>query len=153
MKTATPQSQSQPQPVKSPDRLTIIEQVYHRSKGFDPFTYSLRFNTKLHCSESEQAFQRRYIVGTEWETVSHGWVESPKYLWVENHGADPLNVQPTPEVAAERANRIIEISYRNEPDWLVYPGEAIRVCPSTLDGLMIRSRDEPTRITITIVQG
>jgi len=135
----------------SGDRLTISEQIYIRHlEGEGPTVFTHRYNTPL--SSEEQPYSRRYKIGTVWEDLSVGWITDAKYLWIENHGAGKLQRQPTLSEAEKRANRIVEISFREDPDLFVYPGESIRVSPSNLTSIQLRVRDEPTFVTVTLVQ-
>jgi len=132
-------------------RLSIAEHIYfNQGPDFEMFGFTHRFTAK--DTAEEQAFQRRYKIGTDWESLQCGWITEAKYLWIENHGAGRLQLNPSEEESAARANRVTEITFRDEVDLVVYPGESVRISPFNLSLMKIRVRDEPTFITVTLIQ-
>mgnify|MGYP003626866667 CR=1 FL=1 len=131
-------------------RLTINEQVYF-SQEEKPFLLSHRFNTR-NVNGDEQPYSRRYKVATVWEPLKCGWVTDAAFLWIQNHGAGRLQKQPTEDEVNQRVNRIIELTFSEDPDILIHPGESIRISPATLEGIQLRSRDEVTPVTVTLIQ-
>jgi hypothetical protein len=143
-----------------PNRLTVVETIYHQSKDNDPVSSQTGFCRNLETEE--QVYRRDLHLDAEkgWQPLDIGWLRESgcSHLSVTNKGGKRSTVQPTPEERAEMATRIVDIYYgwtaptaeTNPLDCLTFllPGESFRVTPMNPGLFYLRCRQGKTMATI-----
>ena len=143
-----------------PDRLTVVETVYHRSIGQEPSMFDSRFSREL--KTRDQPYGPRRLVATEkWALVDLGWVKSAGMIVVRNEEGQHLQANPTEQERAETRRKVLEIAWQETVDnpeieepsnysWLVPPGESFRGYPAC-SKLLIRCRSGNAKYTLFVV--
>lgn len=139
-----------------PDRLTVVENVYHQTQGEDPFHISTTFERKLQTQE--QPYSRTTSVGEEWEQLDCGWLgDNVGMLIIANNEGKFARI-PTEEEREEVAKRVLIIGYRyrdlDSPAcdaWEIPPGESFRGSPTNSKSLYIKSLSGRTKYTINLI--
>jgi hypothetical protein len=145
--------------VEPRDRITVVEQVYHRpADGGEPTVAETRFSREL--ASQEQPFERRAKVGEDWQPLEHGWLESAGMLLISNEEGRHLQVNPTDEERLSISRRVLELIYAMEDDellvpqssctWLIPPGESMRAYPSDVSRLCVRCQSGVARFTLRL---
>lgn len=123
-----------------PDRLTVVETIYHQCPAEEPFSIEKSYDRVL--KTKEQIYLRELKVAEEWEPLEIGWVGThPSLLYIYNkEGIFPNRIPTTDEVEAA-ANKIILLSFDKSPEhsWKILPTESHKGYPSTIEGLFIKS--------------
>lgn len=134
-----------------PSRVTVVEQVYHQILNGQPHLVESRFSRDL--ESDEQAYERRLKVGEAGVPLDCGWVTKASQLLIINEEGRNLQVNPTDEERKKLSEKVLEVYYVQSltSPWLVLPGESMRGCPSTLEGLRIRSQSGIIRFTLHVI--
>ena len=140
--------------VKAPakDRFTVVEQVYHRPMDSDPELFRHGYSRELQTTE--QVYRRQIKVGEDWTPLDTGWLEDKVgMICLSNEEGKRLQVYPTEEEQAEIDEKIIQVSYDQDPDraWIIPPGETFRSSPSSQHKLFIRCLSGVARCDLFIV--
>lgn len=150
---------AQPEPKEVPDRLTVVETVYHQPWGEEPVAVESRFSRDLQTRN--QLFERRCRVGEDWQPLECGWLGEAGMLVIENREGRFLQRVPTDEEREAAAAKVLEVGW--EPDgatmhdppataqWIIPPGESIRGQPATLKSLRLRCRSGECRFTVYLL--
>jgi hypothetical protein len=138
-----------------PDRVTVVQHVYHQSPDDQPFAVTTGFNRYL--ATKEQAYQRKTKVGTDWESLDTGWLNQASLLLIKNEEGKFTQQTPSEEEREESQRKVIEVACgpnlpaNHEPDWLVLPQEEIRVTPADLSRIRIRCQYGIAYFTVTLI--
>lgn len=135
-----------------PDRLTVVEYVYHQQMGREASMFESRFSRAL--GDHEQPYERQVTVGEDWQSLDCGWVERVGMLVLRNEEGRHMQLNPTAEERRAIAGRVVEIRTKDQPAaWLVHPGESLRACPADAAGLEVRCQAGEARVTIHAIPG
>ena len=128
--------------------MTVVEQVYYQVSGGQPRLVESRFSRKL--ESDEQPYERHLKVGVEGAPLDCGWIEKASQLVITNEEGRNLQVNPTDEEREELQRKVLELGYEDcpVPLCLIHPGESIRFCPFSLEGLGVHSRFGVIRFTL-----
>ena len=135
-----------------PDRLTIVEQIYHRPMDEEPTLFERRYSRELETRD--EVYQpKKPKVGQEWQPVDTGWLGSRVgMLIVANEEGKSLKTIPSPEELAEIRARVVEVSYAGCPDtFLVPPGESFHGYPSDPSRLRLRCRSGVAKCVVLLI--
>ncbi len=115
-------------------RITVVETLYYLPPREEGQAVGIPFSREL--SSSEEAWERKFNVGSKWVPLPIGWVEKPGMLWLRNCEGDGLVVVPTTEERAAIASRVAEIGVALGDIYIAFarvrPGETIRFEPAGL---------------------
>lgn len=130
------------------DRLTVSERVYHRPIGEEASEFVSAYSHELETQE--QPYERNCTATEEWQEVDLGWLkDGVSMLVIRNNEGRRLQRNPTDDVKADIAKRVLLVSPDRSLPWLVRPKESLRGCPSTR--LFIRSQHGPIKYTVFAV--
>lgn len=140
-----------------PDRVTVVETIYHSPANQQPFSIVSRFSRDL--TTKEQLYERYLTATEEWTQLESGWLgDNVGMMSIHNLEGEFLQVIPTPEEKEEAEKKILVLSpdpFREDyPDyWLIPPRESMRGCPTRVEGLWIKSLSGNTKYRICLVPG
>ena len=151
-------SQQQPSPAVLPDRITVTGSVYHQSSEGEPTQVPLTFERLLETKE--QVFQRRLIVGEEWQPLipERCWLQGNQVgmIVVRNDEGRHANVQLSQEQKDSLKDKVLEVMPNITMDVLrsnlilVYPRESQPLTFAYPQDARIRSRAGKTRCTVYV---
>lgn len=119
------------------DVLTVVETVYHLSPGEQPKSFETRFSRDLETVE--QCYERHLLAKEIPTELYFGWLNSVGTFVIRNkEGINPQQVV-SEEEKEQLKRKVLVVSYGNGPGWLVPPLESVRLTPSTLEGIFVRS--------------
>lgn len=139
-------------PQEPPDKVTVVEQVYHQSSGNNPYQFSTGFCRRL--KTKEQTYQRTTTVGTDWEPLDCGWLYNISLLEIKNEEGKPGQFHMDDDDRAETAKRIISLRFGVVGQWphiLIPPGESCRFSPVSVHAIYISSQHGTARYTLTAI--
>lgn len=136
---------------KRASRITVNESVYYQPHGEEAKQVSSSFSEDVNTTE--QLYQRKVQVGSEWKYVDLGWVESLSVLVISNQRQRPL-VQPSVQEIQEASARIVELSYDDQDrGWVIKPGQSMRGTPNSPKSLRIRCLQGEATVLISAFPG
>ena len=129
-----------------PDRLTVVERVYHQPGGEEAICELTRFTRLL--STNEQVYTRKGKVEQEWKPLDVGWFSESccGLLLLSNLEGEFPDRIPTPEEKSDVAARILEVSFGplDGPEFyahcIVLPKESLRIHPARVNRIAVRSK-------------
>lgn len=136
------------------DRIVVVESVYHQPFGAEASAVESRFTRRL--KTVEQVYVRQSSVGEEWQPLDHGWIKECGMLVVQNNEGRALQVNLADDEREALSKKVLEIAYLVPKDltapaagrFLILPGESIRVHPSPIEKLHVRSQSGIARFTV-----
>lgn len=137
------------------NRVTVVEQLYHRAFGDQPVQFESRWSREL--NSSEQAYERRLTIGDQWEDFDAGWIKRVGMFAIRNEEGRNLQRIPTEEERDKINEKVVEIFFVSEgtsapfPEahLFVYPGETAKGCPAVK--MKVRCRSGSARCTVFII--
>lgn len=133
----------------SDDRITTITTVNYQPYGENPT--QIRVAKCRQIDNSEQPYERRVVIDSEWKPIDAGWIKDPPGLLVVRNCEGRYAFIPSDEERRRVDNRIIEIRYADSGGgFLIRPGEALSCTPSTVAGLEIRCQSETALAVINV---
>lgn len=139
-----------------PNRVTIVDSIYHSVQGQDPVSFEFRFNIKL--DSDEQIYVRSRIkCPSKWIPLDTGWIEDCSVLIIENKGWSEQQYIPTEKEEIAERKRVVELAYVNKggralhKPWIVPVGSTTKLFPSSLENLCIRCAYKETRISLIAI--
>ena len=107
-----------------PNRITVVETVYHQVGNDKPMSVESRFERIL--ASDEQVYERRHknsqAATTEWKKLDYGWVPSVGMIVIRND--DKINTL------------LAAYSDGTSGYFRIPPGEPFRCCPSGILSVM-----------------
>lgn len=100
----TPRDVSTPAPVRT--SITVLKTIHYQSNQGEPVTVEGRYSNRI--QNEEEPYSRRIKVGSEWQKLDVGWVETPGIICLKNI-IDRQQVVPTAEVKAQLQAKIVQI--------------------------------------------
>lgn len=132
------------------DRLTVVEQIYHRPHDGEPTLIERRFSREL--DTYEQVYKRQRVATEEWQLLDCGWIERAGMVIVHNEEGARTQAIPTDLEKQEMVGRVIEVGYSSDKGtWLILPGESFRGYPDAVENLLIRCQRGSARYTIHVL--
>lgn len=154
-------------PVRTvPDRITVVETVYHQAEGDQPTAIESRFSRRLQTKE--QPCVRKLVAGPEWHLVDREsmdrpgcWLERVGMLVIRNEEGEFTQVVPTSQERAEVAARVLSLGVGVSisadehivmPFARILPGkESCRFQPTDISNLWIRCQAGKAKYTVTML--
>lgn len=136
----------------APDRLTVVEQVYHQPFGEEATCISSRFSR--HLKTQEQIYQRfRRTATEEWQELDFGWIIKVGMVTIQNEVGKGLQAIPTDAEKEAMAKQVLEITFGNLVALLLIPpGESIRFIPVSAN-LSIRCQSGKAKFSYSVIPG
>lgn len=134
------------------DRLTVLNKVYHSTRGQSPRLFDHGYSVPL-LGEEHQPYERQGYAIESWEHLDLGWMnnENAGLLVIINNEGKFLDRYPTDEERENSAKRVLELGYSNSsPRWLIPPQCQMQAWPSEIEDLCIRSSFEQARFTLLV---
>jgi len=131
-----------------PDRLTVVETIYHHSAEDNPTQFECRFCR--HLKAKEQPYSRKCKATEEWQALDTGWVERIGMIQVINEEGRRWDVNPTEEEKAAVAERVIKLR-SGSGIWDIPPGESFRGCPAAGSLPMVRCQEGVAKFTVNVI--
>lgn len=131
--------------------LTVVETVYYRRDGNNPYQSESRYSRRL--ESGEQHYERNLRATGEWQKLDTGWIgDNVSALCIYNDQG-VFDTNPSPKEKADEALRVIEVSYTKSSDesFLVRPGESMRVLPSKASSLYVRCQFLYANFTLLLI--
>ena len=133
------------------DRITVVETIYHQPFGQNPFSIEDRYDRELETKE--QPYSRLCKATEEWEPLDCGWLASgASLLHIKNDEKLGTEVLPTTQEKEEHAKHVLQVKLGRGILCLclIPPGETMRISPTELAGITIRSAHGNTNFTLTL---
>jgi len=127
-----------------PNSLVVIERLYHRRVGENPIGVECRYSRPL--QNSEQLYQREYLVTEEPKPLDYGWVEKAGHIHIENLEGNFPQVIPTKEEKEEAEKKVVVLGQ----DWEISPGETFRGTPTSTKSPLVHCKSGPALIRVTV---
>jgi len=155
--TTTQETDDVPKVKDIPDRITVVELVYHQVNGEEDATCSeARFSRQLETS-GEYPYVRHTKATEEWQHLDLGWIADVgcSMLTIENNEGYFKQRLPTEDEKTEVDKKAIELGYSPYASpilscFLIPPKESFRCCPSNAKDLMIRCQSGEAKYTLTV---
>lgn len=133
-----------------PDRVTIVEMVYHQQFNGQPFVFESKFSST--CEESEQPYQRYTKVVEQWQPLDCGWLRGRAgVILICNEEGKNLPANPSEKEKFEIASRVVEIRHDGDKhSFIVPPKESIRIRTTDDAKLLVRCLCGPAKIALCV---
>lgn len=140
--------QIKPNPQEPRDRVTLVDQLTHESVAHGADSFSVRGYRWL--KSTEQPYERRMSVGTEWKPLSLGWLdETGCSMLILRNDEKPM---ATPDAFLEVCvGRLGTTENDLFPQRVIYPALSDQTCPAQSCAIWVRGVQEITYFTVFAV--
>lgn len=113
--------QSEPKQKPQPDRITVVESVYHQRFTKQPTGVESRFSRNL--DTREQPYTRQLTATKDWQPLDCGWLKSVGMLVISNDGSEN--------------DLLVGYGRGHDVNWIIPPGESMRGYPFDASSLRV----------------